>query len=177
MYIEERPPMPMRPPPRPLPREVPGAPEAAPPVGTGEAVHQALRDARDVVDRLKAQGVADQRRIEALEGEVTRLTDQARTHEGIRVRLEDDVQDQKDRVRQAEANLRNALQDLTRWHNEAVGAQARIDTLEDRIARMPPPAAVGQGLGVCEAFLDATGTKAQWLSTLAFERTEVGMTC
>ena len=42
---------------------------------------------------------------------------------------------------------------------------------------MPPPAAVGQGLGVREAFLDATGTKAQWLSTLALERTEAGMTC
>ena len=119
----------------------------------------------------------DQERISLLESEATRLSVEARAHEETRARLEREIQSHKDRVRQAEANLQNALSEMTRWRSTATEAQARITALEGRVAVAPPPVPAGQGLGATEAFLDASGTLSQWCSVLSAERAEIGITC
>ena len=66
---------------------------------------------------------------------------------------------------------------MTRWQRTATEAQARNGALEARLAGTPVPGPSEQGLGVTEAFLDASGTLSGWLGMLALERREVGITC
>ena len=100
-------------------------------------MHQALREARDLTTRLKAKEGADLQRIAALEREVTQLQDDNRKAEIVKLQLEEDLQDQKDQIRQCESNLRNALHECKRWHAESVETQSRIQELEGRLQRMP----------------------------------------
>ena len=185
--------MPVRPPPVPAPEpravgpvpvepdgEPPAAGKAAPATPTGAALHQALREGRDLAERVRLLGIreaADLQRIAGLERQVTDLMDDNRRAEILKLQLQEELQDCKDQTRQCESNLRNALGDCRRWHDESVAAQTQIQELEGRLQRLPPPNFIGEGLGVCEAFLDAAGTRAQWFGTLSAETQFIGVTC
>ena len=69
------------------------------------------------------------------------------------------------------------VQELTQARQEATTAQTRVEQLEAEITRRPQASPVGQGLGVCERFLDAHATMTQWCGVLASEKAFVGLVC
>ena len=108
---------------------------------------------------------------------MARLNAEARAQAGFRTRLEDDLQHEKDRARQAEANMQNLVQEMTAWQRKATEAQTRNGVLEGRLAGGTALYPQGLAFGAVEAFLDASGTLSGWLSMLGMERGEVAIAC
>ena len=200
--------MPSRPPPRPspnatpLPRGVPGPPETPAPADrvpdqpaaevppAAAWLHSALRDARASIETLEVRVATYKEKITFLETTLSgvriengRLVAEARAQQGLRGRLEHDVEYHRDRARQAEATQRDVIAEMALQQRRTADAEARCAALEARLASGagtvagPQPDPQGLALGATEAFLDASGTLAGWLSALELEDQEVCIAC
>ena len=138
---------------------------------------QTLKEMRATCRKLQEERDAARRRVESLEGEVTRYRHERDARTDALAVSEATIEREKDRAAEAERSLRHTVNELSRVRQEAAAARARADQLEAEVARRPQPVAIGQGIGVCESILDANQTLTQWCGVLTSERDFVGLLC
>ena len=116
-----------------------------------------LKETRRLVEQAQGAESVARHKADGLSKEVARLQLMVNSRdEGLKGRDAALEKERSNRLK-AEESLRMVIQELTSTRQEAGTAQTRVEMLEAECARRPQSNPVGQGVGIAEMVLDATG--------------------